>query len=450
MGEKYCVMNVQKRKRQDVKGLQDEANRELEESKYKNAVDFSRSNENFYFVKSTDWNKSITDILEEEHIREKPDNVVLLTSVYAYSPEWGEGKSRQEILDYFDKCLEYERKTHGRVINAVVHFDETTPHMQVASVPVVDVPDRIAVPVYELDDEGKMVEKRNKKGKIVYKRQVVKNDDGSLRMHRGLNASYIVGNKQKMSRTQNEFYEFCGKPFGMQRGEVRVLDAEESKQRLSETEYKAKQIVADANRQFAEKMDELTKKTQDFMAVKVKVDDKLNAKQKQVDAERQALERDRQALKDDRKALEDDRKALTDDKAALKRERELFDLEREKWLKKQNTSFAELLKKYGWKEKVLMLEADAERYDKLKNAQEAVNGWDRQESIENWLRRKTIRSRNMTLMEWYEEEVESKQKVAIERMPQPKRTPKEWAIEQDNMEQAFNSMLQDDTENEYH
>ena len=444
MGEKYCVMNVQKRKRQDVKGLQDEANRELEESKYKNAVDFSRSNENFYFVKSTDWNKSITDILEEEHIREKPDNVVLLTSVYAYSPEWGEGKSRQEILDYFDKCLEYERKTHGRVINAVVHFDETTPHMQVASVPVVDVPDRIAVPVYELDDEGKMVEKRNKKGKIVYKRQVVKNDDGSLRMHRGLNASYIVGNKQKMSRTQSEFYEFCGKPFGMQRGEVRVLDAEESKQRLSETEYKAKQIVADANKQFAEKMNELTKKTQDFMTVKVKVDDKLNAKQKQIDAERQELERDKQALKDSREALEDDRKAL-------KRERELFDLEREKWLKTQNTSFEELLEKYGWKEKVLMLEADAERYDKLKNAQEKINGWDRQESIENWLRRKVLRSKNMTLMEWYEEEVESKQKAAIERMPQPESPVEKWLKAEDNMKQAFDSMLrQDDTENEYH
>lgn len=447
MGEKYCVMNVQKQKRQSVKPLEDEANRKLPKEKYKNDVDLSRSHENVYFVKSDNWNESITEILEEEHIREKPDNVVLLTSVYAYSPEWGEGKSKQEILDYFDKCLEYERKTHGRVINAVVHFDETTPHMQVASVPVVDVPDRIAVPVYELDNEGKMVEKRNKKGKIVYKRQVVKNEDGSLRMHRGLNASYIVGNKQKMSRTQTEFYEHCGKPFGMERGEVRVLDAEESRKHLSETEYKAQQIVADANKQFAEKMNELTKRTEDFMAVSVKVDDKLNAKQKQVDAERQELERDRQALKDDRKALEDDRKAL-------KLEREQFDLEREKWLKTQNTSFAELLKKYGWKEKVLMIEADAERYDKLKNAQEAVNGWDRQESIENWLRRKTIRRSDgvrVTLMEWYEEEVESKQKAAIERMPQPKKTAKEWAAEKDNMEQAFNSMLrQDDTENEYH
>ena len=36
MSEKYCVMNMKKNKRADVKGLQDEANRTAE--KYKNEI----------------------------------------------------------------------------------------------------------------------------------------------------------------------------------------------------------------------------------------------------------------------------------------------------------------------------------------------------------------------------------------------------------------------------
>ena len=68
MSEKYCVMNMKKNKRADVNGLQEEANRELEE--YKNEVKKELTHTNYFFVKTDDWNKKITEILEENGLDE--------------------------------------------------------------------------------------------------------------------------------------------------------------------------------------------------------------------------------------------------------------------------------------------------------------------------------------------------------------------------------------------
>lgn len=257
MSEKYCVMNMKKNKRADVKHIQKEANRELEE--YKNDVKKELTHTNHYFVKTDDWNEKITEILEENGLEENDKSVVLITSVYSASPEWFKDKSRDEVIAYFEKCLEFEQRK-GEVINAVIHFDETTPHMQVATVPVVDVPTVMCsvIPKRDekgnvvLDDEGNEVPDRDKKGRLKYKRTRIM-ENGQMVTHKGLSAKTVFGNKVKMSKTQTEFYEMCGKPFGLSRGEIRVEDAETAKEHLTEAQYKAEQIIKDAE-QKAEQM----------------------------------------------------------------------------------------------------------------------------------------------------------------------------------------------------
>lgn len=257
MSEKYCVMNMKKNKRADVKHIQKEANRELEE--YKNDVKKELTHTNHYFVKTDDWNEKITEILEENGLEENDKSVVLITSVYSASPEWFKDKSRDEVIAYFEKCLEFEQRK-GEVINAVIHFDETTPHMQVATVPVVDVPTVMCsvIPKRDekgnvvLDDEGNEVPDRDKKGRLKYKRTRIM-ENGQMVTHKGLSAKTVFGNKVKMSKTQTEFYEMCGKPFGLERGEIRVEDAETAKEHLTEAQYKAEQIIKDAE-QKAEQM----------------------------------------------------------------------------------------------------------------------------------------------------------------------------------------------------
>lgn len=316
MAEQYCVMTMAKRHRGDVKGLQAEANREYtDESKYKNKVDLSRTHENVYFVKSDDWQSSIDEVLEVNGIKENRNSVVLITSVYGMSPEWLKEHTEDEAMAYFEKCLEYERQTKGEVISAVVHKDETSWHMQVATVPVVKVQDVKCTPKTVkdatgqpvLDDNGRPVievyKKGKSKGKPMYERKPVYDAQGNPVYHVGLNAKTVFGNRVAMSKRQTEFYEVCGKPFGMVRGEIRVEDDEVAKERLTEAEYKASKMVEEAE----EKVEEARMKSE-------------------------MVEKSRQEVEDAWKALEDAQRALEASQTLFKRQRQesMAQLEKER------------------------------------------------------------------------------------------------------------------------
>lgn len=259
MSEQYCVMNSQKQHRADVRGLQLECNREYaNQASYKGNIDPQRTPENRYLVKSDDWNASISDVLEAEGVKENRASVVLVTTIYSASPEWFEQHTKEEAEAYFETCLEYERKTKGTPINAVIHWDEKTPHMHVATVPVVAVQDTRAVPIVMKDEDGNEMTdedgnpvyerytKGKSKGQVKYRREKIFDENGAPVMHVGLSAKTVFGNKVAMSKRQTEFYEVCGKPFGMSRGEIRVETPEVARKHLTEAQMRAQGIVKDA------------------------------------------------------------------------------------------------------------------------------------------------------------------------------------------------------------
>lgn len=255
-----CVMNMAKRHRADVKGLQQEANREHDDAtKYKGEVDLAKSVDNAFLVKSDDWNKSVDDTLSKYGVKESRNSVVLVTSVYTASPEWFKEHPEQTARDYFEACLEYERRTKGEVISAVIHYDETTPHMHVATVPVVEVQDEVCVPVVMkdadgndmTDDMGDPIYERyasgKSAGKVKYRREKAVDDAGNPITHVGLSAKQVFGNRVAMSRRQTEFFEECGKPFGMERGEIRVETTKDAREHLTEAKFRAKVIARNAD-----------------------------------------------------------------------------------------------------------------------------------------------------------------------------------------------------------
>lgn len=138
----FGVMRVDKMKAGACYGIHSENNREADNPKeFNGKIDWNKTNENMYFIKSDNFMDSIKDTLIRCGITKKPrkDAVLSLDTVYTASPEFFEGKSKDEILTYFQDCISFHRKTYGDYIfNAVVHFDETTPHMHVQSVPIVD------------------------------------------------------------------------------------------------------------------------------------------------------------------------------------------------------------------------------------------------------------------------------------------------------------------------
>ena len=201
----YCIMRVEKRRRPALYGLQIEANRTAAD--HEQGRDFAASDIrwdltpfNMYLVKSENWNKAVTQALKEAEVTERKNSVVVLEGFYGASPDWFKDKTLDEIVDYFQACLEYHERTYGKAINAVIHLDEATPHLSVCSP------------------------------------ALLQNADGRTR----LSAKEIMGGRADYRRRQDEFYEQVGKPRGMERGEVH--DPAETRQHLTVQEFKRKKL----------------------------------------------------------------------------------------------------------------------------------------------------------------------------------------------------------------
>lgn len=188
----YGIMRVEKRGRADVYGIQLEANRTVEQHEKglefdKSDIDWDKTNDNIFLVQTEHWNKEITKVTKqiktETGKKNRKDAVVLLDGLFTASPEFFANKSDDEIKKYFEACLEFYIKEFcqgdkTRVLNAVIHLDETTPHMQVAS-----------IPIYTSESGNR------------------------------LNAKIIMGNKTDYRKRQDRFFEAVSEKYGLERGE---------------------------------------------------------------------------------------------------------------------------------------------------------------------------------------------------------------------------------------
>ena len=185
----YGIHRADKAKAADLTGLEMEANR-TEKDRHnfpKSDIDWERTKYNYHFVKSENWDATIRQIVKDYGITKtiRKDAVMMIDGLYTASPEFFEGKTQEEIKEYFRECLEFHKEHYGVVFNAVVHLDEKTPHMAVASVPL------------------------------------VKNEDGSF----SLSAKRCMGGRVDYHDRQDEFYIDVSEKHGLERGEVQNPEA---------------------------------------------------------------------------------------------------------------------------------------------------------------------------------------------------------------------------------
>lgn len=192
----YCIMNIDKQGRPAVYGLQIEANRQPGDERefHDSDIDETKTQENIFLRKTENWNHYITEQIHAAGMKERKDSVVMITGVYTASTEWFETHTKDEWLQYFQDCLKFHDETYGHCFNAVIHLDETMPHMQVASVPLIE------------DEKG---------------------------MH--LSAKMIMGNRTDYRLRQDRFAEQVGLVHGMERGERR--DPAERKAHTTKREW---------------------------------------------------------------------------------------------------------------------------------------------------------------------------------------------------------------------
>lgn len=207
---KQCgIMRVEKRRRSAVYGLQIEANRTPADHQAgrdfeRSDIQWDKTSQNVHLVKTENWNKAISAAIKASGAKERKDSVVLLDGLYTAPKAWFEGKTREDALDYFKACLRFHEAHYGRVINAVIHFDETTPHMQVASIPLVQRGEQAV-----------------------------------------LSAKQLMGNRDDYRKRQDAFYDQVSKQFGLDRGEVNKRSRKHIDKRvwqLKELNEKTKQL----------------------------------------------------------------------------------------------------------------------------------------------------------------------------------------------------------------
>lgn len=201
----FCVMNIQKRKKTDIGGIQKEATRTAAE--YNNRVMPGMDIFNVNLIQSNNWLQDIQQEIDKAGAHTRSNSVVALDTIYTASPDFFKGRNNAENDMFFEDCLKFHQKRFGHIISAVIHYDETTPHLHILSVP--------------LTQDGR------------------------------LSAREIVGNRAKMSQMQTAFYEQVGRDYGLERGIH--MDGQEKKKHITAQERRLQQIKEEK----AKELDEL-------------------------------------------------------------------------------------------------------------------------------------------------------------------------------------------------
>lgn len=191
---------MEKYHKQDVAPIEKENERD---EKYKSdnpQIDSERTRNNYrftpYFGKT--YTEFINGRIKELGLSPRKDAVVMNSFVLGSDKPFFAGLVKVERYNFFSDCYKFFAERYGEenIIAAVVHNDETTPHMHLNLMPVTK--------------------------------------DGRL-------CSKQLFDKPQLQQLQTDFYEAVGKRWGLQRGKEGS-----QKKHLSTAEFKAKKIIEQA------------------------------------------------------------------------------------------------------------------------------------------------------------------------------------------------------------
>ena len=211
----FGIFRVGKAKAGDLGGLEAEANRSEKNRKDFPAskIDWTKTDLNEYLEKTTGWKKSVEDLIKEKGCRVRNNSTYMIDCIFTASPDFFITATPEKQDAFFQDCLAFCKEHLGIVKNAVIHRDETTPHMHVACIPLVD------------------------------------RGDGKF----SLSAKDILGGNADMHKLQNKVYKEVFEKYGFERGEVR--DAATRREHLDVLDYKLQAREAEVKAAEAEKFE---------------------------------------------------------------------------------------------------------------------------------------------------------------------------------------------------
>ena len=191
---------MEKYHKQDVAPIEKENERDERYEASNPQIDSERTRNNYRFTPHFEktYTEFINGRIKELRLSPRKDAVVMNSFVLGSDKTFFDGLSRVEQYNFFSDCYKFFAERYGEenIIAAVVHNDETTPHMHFNLMPITP--------------------------------------DGRL-------CSKQLFDKPQLQKLQTDFYESVGKKYGLQRGK-------EGSQRkhLSTAEFKAKKIIEQA------------------------------------------------------------------------------------------------------------------------------------------------------------------------------------------------------------
>ena len=187
---------MEKYKRQEVSPVEEENERDETYQASNPQIDSSRTHLNYHVIyPMKSYLEIINGRLSELDLKRKirSDAILMNSFIVTSDGEYFKGLHPWEQREFFRDCAEFfSRKYRSEnMISAIVHMDETTPHMHLNFIPI---------------NEGRL-------------------------------SSKSLFDRQKLAQLQTELHESIGKKWGLQRGK----EGSQAKH-LSTAEYKAKKI----------------------------------------------------------------------------------------------------------------------------------------------------------------------------------------------------------------
>ena len=199
--------------------------------------------------------------------REKKDSVafegMIITSDTTFFERLGWKKGEDTpyaVIDFFNRCYEFVlqeigyKGTDKNILSAVIHLDETTPHLHLYYVPIVDTAKK---KIYEKGADGKVtrnakgspIQKKDERGKSVYEYVTLEQPklcSSDFWSERGGQLSY--GNMQ------DKFYEQISVRYGLGRGEVGSNRKHKTKYQYEKEKKEAEIAALEAEKVHAEEV----------------------------------------------------------------------------------------------------------------------------------------------------------------------------------------------------
>lgn len=175
----YGILRFAKYKGPEISRIEAHNERTKENYASNPDIDKSKSKYNIHLVKPVGRYRAEAERqIAEVGCRTRTDSVRVVETLITASPDFFKNKKRAEVREYFEHALKFILKhiPEERILSAVIHVDEKTPHMHLSFVPITD--------------------------------------DGRLC------AKEIIGNRKKLTQWQDEFWKHMVKKYpDMERGE---------------------------------------------------------------------------------------------------------------------------------------------------------------------------------------------------------------------------------------